>query len=377
MGLTKRLLKRDLLPAAVLLALLAAPYLLSDFRLNLLGKYLAYAIVALGLDLLWGYTGMLALGQGVFFGLGAYSLAMWLKLEASGSNLPDFMSWSGLERLPWFWQPFRNPWFALATSVAAPSLLALLVGYPVFRSRIRGPYFAILTQALALIVSTLLVGQQPYTGGTNGITSFTTLLGHPLGQAGTQRFLYWVTVLALACAYAFCRWLVTGPFGRLLVAVRDGENRLRFIGYDPVWVKTAVFVLAAGLAGLAGALFVPQVGIISPSMIGVVPSIEMVIWVAVGGRATLSGAVLGALLVNAAKTSFSEAFPSAWSYFFGGLFIGSVLLFPAGLLGLLARVPALAGRCRGAGAAAAAGAVPATAPGHGTAAPETQGGNKP
>lgn len=331
-------MRKNALPLVIFGLLLLAPFALSEFRLGLLGKYLAYAILALGIDLLWGYSGMLALGQGVFFGLGAYSLAMYLKLEASGSDLPDFMSWSGLEALPWFWEAFRNPWFAMAMTVLGPGLLALLVGYPVFRSRIRGPYFAILTQALALIATILFVGQQAYTGGTNGITSFTTFLGLPLADPGTQRGFYWATLLALAAAYLFCRWLVGSRFGRLLIAVRDGENRLRFSGYDPVRIKTAVFVLAGGLAGLAGALFVAQVGIISPSMMGIVPSIEMAIWVAVGGRGTLSGAVLGALLVNAAKSSLSEAFPSAWSYFFGGLFIGAVLLFPAGLLGLLARL---------------------------------------
>ncbi len=338
------LVARSLAPAAVLAALLLAPFYLSDFRLGLLGKYLAFALAALGVDLLWGYAGMLALGQGVFFGLGAYAFAMYLKLEASGGELPDFMSWSGLEELPWFWAPFRHPAVAAAASILLPCLLAAMVGYPVFRSRIRGPYFAILTQALALIFSILFVGQQPYTGGTNGITNFTTVFGRPLSDPGMRRALYWATVLALAAAYVLSRRLAASRFGRLLVAVRDGENRLRFSGYDPAVIKTAVFVVAAGLAGLAGALFVPQVGIISPSMMGVVPSVEMVIWVAVGGRGTLAGAVLGAVLVNAAKTSFSESFPSAWTYFYGGLLLGTVLFVPGGILGLGRNLVRPAGR---------------------------------
>lgn len=329
-------MRRPRVPEILLLAaLLAAPLVLSGFRLSLLGKFLALAIVAIGIDLAWGYTGMLTLGQGVFFGLGAYAMAMFLKLEASGAELPDFMLWSGVRALPAFWAPFRHAAIALPAAVLLPAAVAALLGFLLFRRRIRGVYFAIITQALALILAIVLVGQQPVTGGTNGITNLLTIFGQPLGAPETQRALYFVTVACLALAYAGVRWLTRSRFGRLLLAVRDGENRVRFLGYDPVRVKVLVFAVAAGLGGLGGALFVPQVGIISPAMVGVVPSIEMVVWVAVGGRGTLLGAPIGALLVNGAKTLFSEWYPSGWLYVMGALFVGSVVLFPKGIVGTL------------------------------------------
>lgn len=334
----KGLPKKWLIFGLATVVLMAAPFVLSPFRLNLLGKFLAYAIVALGIDLIWGYTGMLSLGQGLFFGLGAYSAGMFLKLEAAAGDLPDFMAWSGIEKLPWFWAPFGHAWFAIAMAVLIPMIVSALVGYPVFRSRIRGPYFAIITQALALIFTIFLVGQQPYSGGTNGITNFETVFGFPLSSLSTQRAVYFLTVLVLGCVFLLCRRLTGSRFGRLLIAIRDGENRVRFSGYDPVKFKVFVFALSAGLAGLAGAVFVPRVGIISPAMIGIVPSIEMVMWVAVGGRGTLTGAVLGAVLVNMAKSYLSESFPSAWLYSLGTLFIGVVAFFPDGIMGLLAKM---------------------------------------
>jgi urea transport system permease protein len=324
--------------AAASILLLAAPLLLSEFRLALLGKFLCFAIVALGLDLLWGYGGMLSLGHGFFFGLGAYCVAMYLKLEDGAGELPDFMQWSGLRELPWFWTPFGSPVVALLSAVLLPSLIAGGLGYLVFRSRITGVYFSLITQALALIVTILIVGQQPYTGGTNGMTNFSTLLGLPLGSHPTQVGLYLLTVLCLLGVYTLCRFLAGSRLGRLLLAVQDDENRVRFNGYDAARVKALVLAASAGLAGLAGALFVPQVGIISPAMMGIVPSIEMVVWVAVGGRGTLVGAVLGAVLVNAAKSWLSESFPEVWQYFFGGLFVGVVLLFPEGLTGYASRL---------------------------------------
>ncbi len=313
--------------------LLLAPAFLSPFQIHLLGKFLAFAIVALGLDLIWGYGGMLSLGQGLFFGLGAYAMAMYLKLEASGSRLPDFMVWSGRDTLPFFWQPFASPVVAITMALLAPMALAAVVAYLVFRSRIQGVYFSIITQALTLIVSILFVGQQDLTGGTNGITDFHTIFGFSLAGSGTQLALYLATLLCLGLAYLLCSRIASSRFGRLLIAMRDDEQRVRFLGYDPVKLKTLVFTVSAGLAGLAGALFVPQVGIISPSALGVVPSVEMVVWVAVGGRGTLVGAILGALLVNAAKSSLSASFPDIWQYFLGALFVGTVLLFPTGLMG--------------------------------------------
>ncbi len=332
--------------AVAVVLIFVMPWLLTDFRLNLLGKFLAFAILALGLDLIWGYTGLLSLGQGVFFGLGGYCMAMYMKLEvgtassgattAYGSNavLPDFMVWNGLTEMPWFWKPFANFGFAMGMVVLIPATLATILGWLTFRNRIRGVYFSIITQALALIFMTLFIGQQAYTGGTNGLTDFKTLLGLPLDSQDTQRLLYIATVLCLGAAYVLCRALTQGPLGKVLAAMRDDESRMRFLGYDPAKYKLFVFAVSAALAGLAGALFVPQVGIISPSMMGIVPSIEMVIWVAVGGRGVLFGAVIGAVLVNLAKSLLSESFPDFWLYFQGSLFVLVVLFLPDGLAGL-------------------------------------------
>jgi urea transport system permease protein len=333
-----KLNKQYLATLLIVLVLALAPLYLSEFRLNLIGKFLTYAIVAVGLDLIWGYTGILSLGHGVFFGLGAYCMGMYLKLEASGEMIPDFMMWSGIWELPFFWKPFANPWFALIAAMIVPMLLAALVGYLAFRSRIKGSYFAIITQALALIFTILLIGQQGYTGGTNGITNLSTILGHSLAEQTTQTWIYLLTVVALGMVLIISRFLVNSRFGNLLIAIRDGENRTRFIGYNPVRIKTMVFALSALFSGLAGALFIPQVGIVSPSMMGIAPSVEMTIWVAVGGRATLIGAVLGAILVNIAKSLLSETYPDVWLYLLGALFIGVVIFFPNGILGLVRKL---------------------------------------
>jgi urea transport system permease protein len=316
------------LPLLVALAvLLLAPIFLEPFRLGLLGKFLTFAIVALGLDLVWGYTGMLSLGQGVFFGMGAYAAAMYLKLASAGGELPDFMLWSGLREMPAFWRPFANPVFAFSVAIIAPTLMAAAMGFLVGRSRITGVYFSLLTQALALIVTILLIGQQPFTGGTNGMTNFASAITVP------PEGLYLLTVAALAVAFVLCQGVVRSRFGRLLIAIRDDENRVRFCGYDPVEAKVLVLGLSGALAGLGGALFVLQVGIISPAMLGIVPSIEMVIWVAVGGRGTLIGAVIGAVAVNAAKSALSESFPDIWQIFLGLMLVAVVVAFPRGLVG--------------------------------------------
>ena len=322
-------------PVIMLAVLLVAPLVLSEFRIALLGKFLTFAILALALNLIWGYAGMLSLGHGVFFGLGGYAMAMYLKLESAGGKLPDFMFWSGLTELPIFWAPFKYAWFAIPMTFIVPAALAGALGYLVFRSRITGVYFALITQALALIASILFIGQQPYTGGTNGITNYATMFGFALNSPTIQIVLYYVTLSVLTAAYLLCSWVIASRFGRLLVAMRDDENRVRFSGYNPAILKTLVFSLSAGLAGIAGALFAPQVGIISPTMMGIVPSIEVAIWVAVGGRGVLMGAVLGAIVVNGAKSGLSESFPAIWQYFLGLVFIGAVLLFPTGILGLL------------------------------------------
>lgn len=335
-----------LVVTAILLFL--APAVLSDFRLNLLAKFLCFAIVAVGIDLLWGYGGMLSLGHGVWFGLGGYAMGMYLKLEDSRGGLPDFMNWSGLTSVPWFWRPFEHAWFAVPAAVLVPGMLAFAIGYLVFRSRVKGAYFAIVTQALALILSILFVGQQQYTGGTNGLTNFSTIFGFPIAEQATQDALYFITAGALLLTMLLAIGLTRVPFGNLLVAIRDDEDRLRFSGYNVALLKATVYAISAALAGVAGALYVPQVGIISPANIGIVPSIEFVLFVAVGGRGTITGAVLGAVLVSWARSTLSESFPDTWLYFFGVLFVAVVLLFPGGIVGTLrnlaARRPLALGR---------------------------------
>jgi urea transport system permease protein len=331
---------------AVLL-LAVAPATLSEFRLGLLSKYLCFAIVAVGIAIAWGRGGMLVLGQGLYFGLGGYSMAMYLKLKDAGAHhVPDFMSWSGVEKLPGIWKPFQHAWFALAGVVVIPVLIATVLGVLVFRSRVKGPYFAILTQALAAAFVILLVGQQGYTGGTNGLTNIQSFFGLSLASAGDQRTIYFIVAIALGVLYLLARQLLASRYGMLLVACRDSEDRVRFLGYSPATIKVVAFATAAGMAGIAGALFVPVVGIISPALLGVVPSIEMVIWVAVGGRLSLAGAVAGALLVNWGKTQFSEQFPSQWTYALGAMFVIVVAFAPRGLAGMVtdARRLALARR---------------------------------
>lgn len=358
-GQRSRLLPLGVLLLVTLLLLFAAPALLSPFRLNLLGKFLSYAIVALGLDLLWGYAGMLSLGQGVFFGLGGYAMGMYLKLAASPGKLPDFMSWSGLSHLPAYWYPFASPAFALGVAIVLPAVLAGLLGYLLTRSGVSGVYFAIITQALAFIASTLVVGQQPFTGGTNGLTDFRTLLGARLRDTAVQLHLYQATVLVLLLAFSLTYLVTQTRFGQLLVAMRDDEQRLRFLGFSATTLRAAVFAMSAALAGLAGALFVPQVGIINPDSLGIILSIQMVAWVAVGGRGTLWGPVLGTILVNAAQSAISESFPSIWQYFIGALFVATVLFFPRGLAGAGEALAALLQRLPGFRPLASATAAPA------------------
>ncbi|MCC6141328.1 MAG: urea ABC transporter permease subunit UrtC [Nitrospira sp.] len=317
----------------------------SDFTLNRFGKFLAFAILALGLDLIWGYTGILSLGQGVFFGIGAYCMGMHLMLTIGsegvyGSALPDFMVWNQVKELPLFWTPFYSFLAAVGLGVLAPMFCAWLFGLLAFRSRIKGVYFAIITQAVALSAWLVFNRNETNLGGTNGLTDFKQLLGFRLSEPGTQRALYVATVLALGGAYFLCRWIVQSRAGKVLIAVRDSEQRVLFSGYSPSNYKVFVFVVSAGLAGLAGLLYVPQVGIITPAQIGVLPSLEMVIWVAVGGRGTLVGAIIGAVGVNFGRSILTNYFPELWPFFLGGLFIAVVLLFPDGLVGLTRRLKA-------------------------------------
>ena len=315
----------------------------SDFTLNRFGKFLAFAILALGLDLIWGYTGILSLGHGVFFGLGAYCIGMHLMLTIGtesvyGSNLPDFMVWNQVKELPFFWRPFYSFPAAVLGGILVPILCALVFGFLAFRSRIKGVYFAIITQAVALSAWLVFNRNETNLGGTNGLTDFKQILGFRLSEPGTQRVLYIITVLALGGAYFLCRWIIRSRTGKVLVAIRDSEQRVLFSGYSPSTYKLFVFVVSAGLAGLAGMLYVPQVGIITPAQIGVLPSLEMVIWVAVGGRGTLIGAIIGAVGVNFARSMLTNYFPELWPFFLGGLFIAVVLVFPDGLVGLASRL---------------------------------------
>ncbi|WP_422756537.1 urea ABC transporter permease subunit UrtC [Micromonospora sp. WMMD708] len=324
------------LGAALLFAV--APLTLSDFRLSLLAKYLCVAMVAVGIGIAWGRGGMLTLGQGVFFGLGGYAMAMHLKLADAGpGELPDFMQLYGqLDELPLWWRPFASPWIALPATVLLPMAVAFGLGSLVFRRRVRGAYFAILSQALAAAMVILLVGQQGTTGGTNGLTDIQGFFGYDLDDPVNQRMVYFIIAASLLALLALARQLIRSRYGELLVAVRDGEERVRFLGYDPAGVKLVGYVIAAGMAGLAGALFVPAVGIISPALIGIVPSIEFVIGVAVGGRATLLGPVLGAVAVAWARTALSERFPGTWTYLQGLLFVLVVAFLPGGLASLWA-----------------------------------------
>jgi urea transport system permease protein len=313
---------------------------LSDFSLNRFGKFLAFAILALGLDLIWGYTGILSLGQGVFFGLGAYCMGMHMMLTIGkesvyGSDLPDFMVWNQVKELPFFWKPFYSFPAAVIGALLVPMAFALVFGFFAFRSRIKGVYFAIITQALALAAWLVFNRNDTNLGGTNGLTDFKQVLGYRLSDSGTQRALYVITVLCLGATYLLCRWIIRSRAGRVLVAVRDSEKRVVFSGYTPPSYKLFVFVVSAGLAGLAGLLYAPQVGIITPAQIGVLPSLEMVIWVAVGGRGSLAGAVLGAVSVNYGRSVLTNYFPELWPFILGGLFVLVVLLFPDGMVGMI------------------------------------------
>jgi urea transport system permease protein len=337
--------------------------LLSDYYLNLFGKYLALALLALGMDLVWGYTGILSLCQAIFFGIGAYSIGMSMMLEGSGKGVygepvPDFMVWNQVYELPLFWKPYQHVLFALGSSVLLPVALAALIGWLTFRRRLRGTYFAILTQAIAFALWLLLNRNEMRLGGTNGLTDFKSLLGFSLSDPGTLRALYVLTAALLLGALLASRWLVRSKTGLVLQAIRDNERRVEFLGYDVATYKIFVFAVAAALAGLAGLLYAPQVGIITPSQVGVLPSLEIVIWVAFGGRGTLWGALVGAISINWLRSLLTASYPGLWPIILGGLFVGVILLFPRGLVGLVGQLRAL-GNGRGA-LLAVAGVAPAS-----------------
>jgi urea transport system permease protein len=343
--LSKKLGKSDVLGLLVLalVILVVFPSVFGIFRLNLIGKYLTYAFVAVSLVLLWGHGGILSMGQGVFFGLGGYCMAMFLKLEASDRvstaiqstpGIPDFMDWNQLTELPAFWIPFKSLTFTLLAIIAVPTLFAWIISAAMFKRRVGGVYFAIITQAIALIVSVLIVGQQGLTGGINGMTDLKTLRGWDIRTDSAKYILYFVNAGLLLGAVVLTRKVLSTKFGMLLLALRDKEDRVRFSGYDVANFKILVFCLSAALCAVGGAMFTLQVGFMSPSFVGIVPSIEMVIFAAVGGRMSLVGAVFGTLLVNFGKTYFSEEYPELWLFLMGATFITVVLLFPNGLAGL-------------------------------------------
>jgi len=313
---------------------------LRTFWISILGKYLCFAMLALALDLIWGYAGILSLGHGAFFGLGGYAMGMYMMRQIGergvygNPDLPDFMVFLNWDKLPWFWFGFDQFWFAVAMVVLVPGLLAFVFGWLAFRSRITGVYFSIISQAMVFAMMLAFFRNEMGFGGNNGLTDFKDILGFDLSLATTKVGLYVASVVALALIYLICRAVVTSKLGRVLIAVRDAESRVRFLGYSVTNAKLFVFTLSAVLAGIAGALFVPQVGIINPGEFAPAKSIEVAIWVAVGGRGSLFGAIIGAFAVNGAKTYLTGAAPEIWLFFLGGLFVLVTLLMPKGLVGL-------------------------------------------
>jgi len=321
--------------------LLWAPASLSAFRLGNLGKYCAWATAAVGIGLAWGRGGMLVLGQGVFFGLGGYAMAMHMKLEAAGpGNVPDFMQLYGDGTMPAWWEPFRSGPLTLFAIVALPAVVSFVLGYAILKRRVKGAYFAILTQALAVAFSTLLIATIKQTGGFNGLNTFTTFFGRNLYDPAVKEDLYLMAAGALVVCLLIVWLLYRSRYGELLVAARDAEERVRFLGYDPANIKLVAFVVAAVMASVGGALFVPIAGIISPSNVDATASIMLIAGVALGGRASLLGPALGAIAVGYGQTALSEEFPNQWTYFQGGLFIVVLLFLPFGITSLVPRLAA-------------------------------------
>ncbi|MBC2604364.1 urea ABC transporter permease subunit UrtC [Puniceicoccus vermicola] len=327
--------------AAVLLVVL--PMVMGAFRLNMTGKYLSYAFAAVGLVLCWGQAGILSLGQGMFFGVGGYCMAMFLKLEASSPEftsiqttpgIPDFMDWNQVTELPWFWYPFKSFPLTLALILILPVLLSFIMSVFYFKGRVSGVVFAILTQSMVACMWYFIVGNQGYFGGINGITDLKTLAGWDIRTPEAQTTLYFVCAILLLLCILGSRYVLSTRLGRVLVAQRDKEARVRFSGYNITAFRVFIFCFASVITSIGGALFTLQVGFMSPNLIGVVPSIDMVIFTAVGGRLSLFGAVYGTLLVNGVQTVFSEAYPTIWLFFYGGIFIAIVLFLPKGLAGL-------------------------------------------
>ncbi|WP_019277445.1 urea ABC transporter permease subunit UrtC [Vibrio coralliilyticus] len=330
-----------LIPLANVLLPAGHPLHVETFTISLLGKYLSYAMLALAVDLVWGYLGILSLGHGAFFALGGYAMGMYLMRQIgdrgvyANPELPDFMVFLNWQELPWFWYGFDQFWFASLMVVLVPGLLAYVFGYLAFRSRVSGVYLSIITQALTYALMLAFFRNEMGFGGNNGLTDFKDILGFSLQQDSTRIALFIATGIALIFSYLLCRSIVASRLGRVALAIRDTESRTRFMGYDVDGIKLWVFVLSAVIAGIAGALYVPQVGIINPGEFAPLNSIEVVVWVALGGRATLFGAIVGALLINYAKSWFTVEFPEVWLFALGGLFVLSTMYFPKGLMGFI------------------------------------------
>jgi len=322
-----------------ILLLVVAPSALSSFRLNNLGKYCCYAIAAVGIGLAWGRGGMLVLGQGLFFGLGAYAMGMHLKLEAAGPDaVPDFMMNFGSGVLPAWWEPFRSGPFTIVAIVVVPAVVAAVLGFAVFKRRIKGAYFAILSQALTVAFAALLVSQIKYTGGQTGLNSLSTFFGYNLYDPVNKQMVYFIAAGLLIAMLLVTFQLYRSRFGELLIATRDAEERVRFLGHDPANIKVVAFVIAAIMASIGGAMFVPLAGLINPREVSALASIMLIAGVALGGRASLLGPAIGALVVGYGRTSLSEAFPDQWTYFLGALFIIVILLIPNGLTSVIPRI---------------------------------------
>jgi urea transport system permease protein len=325
-----------------LVLLVWAPSSLSAFRLGNLGKYCALALAAMGIGLAWGRGGMLVMGQGVFFGLGGYAMAMHMKLEAAGpGKVPDFMALYGDGTMPSWWEPFRSGPFTVFAIVAVPAVVSFILGYAILKRRVKGAYFAILTQALAVAFATLLIATIKQTGGFNGLNTFTTFFGHNLYDPAVKKNLYLIAA-ALVILFLVILWqLYRSRYGELLIATRDAEERIRFLGYDPANIKLVAFVVAAVMASVGGAVFVPIAGIISPSNVDAPASILLIAGVALGGRSSLLGPVLGAIAVGYGRSALSEKFPTQWTYFQGALFIVVILLLPSGMASLWSKFRSL------------------------------------
>jgi urea transport system permease protein len=338
-------------PALNLLVPPGSLFHLSDYMVALLGKIMCYAICALAMDLIWGYTGILSLGHGLFFALGGYMMGMYLMRQIGRdgnykSDLPDFMVFLDWKELPWHWALSDNFWATLVLIVLVPGLLAFVFGYFAFRSRIKGVYFSIITQAMTFAAMLLFFRNETGFGGNNGFTDFKRILGMPLATPSMRMTLFVLTGLSLLGFFLLARWLVCSKFGRVLQAIRDAEGRVMFSGYNPIGYKLSIWVISAIMCGVAGALYVPQVGIINPSEMSPAQSIEMAIWAAVGGRGTLIGPIVGAFVVNGAKSWLTVTAPEFWLYFLGALFIAVTLFLPAGIMGVLREPSSLMAKLR-------------------------------